>query len=310
MLTHRDAPELDLLTLYGSRAPSPCDLKPWRFRIVEGSEELGSADLHPTDQSSSAERMRSAASTRRGAALELVADAGHAPAQSEAAMREVILSCGAALLNMRLALRHFGRRDDVQLLPDPEDPSIVARIRAGRHAAETPRDRELFYAIERRHTVHGALGGTVTAALVEQCRTEAQIYGAWLHCISAPADRQSIGDLVFEAHVAATDADDLPACDDWHGTTLREAALVRGMVQQAPVLMLLGTYGDDPAHWVVAGEALEAVLLCAAAHGVFAAFANQPLRVPTLRPWVSAVAGHRGSPHVLFGLGHAGAAAH
>ncbi len=36
MQTHRDALELDLLTLYGRRAPSPCDVQPWRFRIVEG----------------------------------------------------------------------------------------------------------------------------------------------------------------------------------------------------------------------------------------------------------------------------------
>jgi hypothetical protein len=75
------------------------------------------------------------------------------------------------------------------------------------------------------------------------------------------------------------------------------------MVRHAPVLMLLGTYGDDAAHWIAAGEALEAVLLHAAAHETYAAYANQPLRLPKLRPWVTAVAGHRGSPHVLFGLG-------
>jgi hypothetical protein len=279
MLAHRDTHELDLLTLYGSRAPSPCGVQPWGF--------------HRTSNE-----------------LELLADAARAPAQGEAALREVIVSCGAALLNMRIALRHFGRRDDVQLLPEPRNPSIVARIRAGRPAAETPRDRELFYAIERRHTVHGMLAGSVTDTLVEQCRTEAQVYGAWLHCISTPTDRQAIADLVYEAHMAASDVDDLPACDDWHGSTSTESATVRRMVRQAPVLLLLGTYGDDAAHWIAAGEALEAVLLCAAAHETFAAFANQPLRVPTLRPWVTAVAGHRGSPHVLFGLGAPGAAAH
>jgi len=272
MQTHHSAPELDLLTLYGSRAPSPCNVRPWDFH-------------------------------RDGDELELVADAGRAPAQGEAALREVIVSCGAALLNMRIALRHFGRRDDVQLLPDPRNPSIVARIRAGRHAHETPRDREMFYAIDRRHTVHGSLGGTITDRLVDECRTEAQVYGAWLHPITSAADREAIADLVFEAHVGAADAGDFPACDDWHGTTLSEAATVRRMVRQAPVLVLLGTYGDDAAHWVAAGEALEAVLLHAAAHETFAAFANQPLRLPKLRPWVTAVAGHRGSPHVLFGLG-------
>lgn len=272
MQTHPSAPELDLLTLYGSRAPSPCDVRPWEFH-------------------------------RDGDELELLACAGRAPAQGEAALREVIVSCGAALLNMRIALRHFGRRDDVHLLPDPKDPSIVARIRAGRHAHETPRDREMFYAIERRHTVHGELAGTIPDRLVDLCRTEAQVYGAWLHLITAPADREAIADLIFEAHMAAADAMDAPACDDWHGTTLAEAATVRRMVRHAPVLMLLGTYGDDAAHWIAAGEALEAVLLHAAAHGTFAAFANQPLRSSKLRPWVTAVAGHRGSPHVLFGLG-------
>ena len=276
MQTHPNAPELDLLTLYGSRAPSPCNVRPWDFH-------------------------------REGDELELVADAGRAPAQGEAALREVILSCGAALLNMRIALRHFGRRDDVQLLPDPRNPSIVARIRAGRPAHETPRDREMFYAIERRRTIHGTLGGTVADALIAQCCTEAQVYGAWLHLITAPSDREAMADLIFEAHVHATNAGDSPACDDWHGTTLSEAATVRRMVRQAPVLMLLGTYGDDAAHWVAAGEALEAVLLCAAAHETYAAFANQPLRLPKLRPWVTAVAGHRGSPHVLFGLGHTAA---
>lgn len=272
MQTHLNAPELDLLTLYGSRAPSPCNVRPWEFH-------------------------------RDGDELELVADPGRAPAQGEAALREVILSCGAALLNMRVALRHFGRRDDVDLLPEPRKPSVIARIRAGRPVHESPRDREMFYAIERRHTIHGALGGTVTSALVTQCRIEAQVYGAWLHVITSATDREAIADLIFEAHVAAASAGDAPACDDWHGTTLTEASAVRRMVRHAPVLMLLGTYGDDAAHWIAAGEALEAILLHAAAHETYAAFANQPLRIPQLRPWVTAVAGHRGSPHVLFGLG-------
>lgn len=274
MQTHPSAPELDLLTLYGRRAPSPCNVRPWDFH-------------------------------RDGAALELVADAGRAPAQGEAALREVILSCGAALLNMRVALRHFGRRDDVELLPEPRNPSIVARIRAGRQVHETPRDREMFYAIERRHTIHGTLTGTITDRLIEQCQTEAQVYGAWLHVITSVVDREAMADVIFEAHVAAATAGDAPACDDWHGTSLSEAASVRRMVRHAPVLMLLGTYGDDAAHWVAAGEALEAVLLHAAARETYAAFANQPLRIPQLRPWVTAVAGHRGSPHVLFGLGTA-----
>ena len=37
MQNHPSAPELDLLTLYGSRAPSPCDVRPWGFHR-EGDE--------------------------------------------------------------------------------------------------------------------------------------------------------------------------------------------------------------------------------------------------------------------------------
>src|SRR5689334_8091394 len=42
--------------------------------------------------------------------------------------RELVLSCGAALYNLRLALRKLGVDSTVTLLPVPGDPRLLARV--------------------------------------------------------------------------------------------------------------------------------------------------------------------------------------
>ena len=42
--------------------------------------------------------------------------------------REMLISCGAALFNIRLALRYLGWVPETSLLPDPGRPMLVARI--------------------------------------------------------------------------------------------------------------------------------------------------------------------------------------
>ncbi|HEX9538097.1 MAG TPA: hypothetical protein VGA04_07980 [Streptosporangiaceae bacterium] len=41
--------------------------------------------------------------------------------------REMMISCGAALFNIRVALRYLGFVPRVRVLPDPDLPSLVAR---------------------------------------------------------------------------------------------------------------------------------------------------------------------------------------
>jgi hypothetical protein len=52
------------------------------------------------------------------------------------------------------------------------------------------------------------------------------------------------------------------------------------------VVCLLATGANEPADWVVAGQALQRVLLRAAASGVAAALHSQPLELPQLRDFI------------------------
>ena len=276
-------------------APSSCNAQPWAFRRANGG-------------------------------IEIVADPGHAPAGDEAGYRETVVSCGAALFNMRVALRHFGWHDVVLRGPDPRNPRLLARLVPGKHEPEMPRDRSLFYAIPRRHTVRtGFLRRPVPSSLIEQSREAANAHGAWLHAISDPNDRRAVADLVHQALMYPADVGGDAVCDSWPappdvipapaadlapppstvGRFAAAAAAARWMMDDAAVLLLLGTAHDDADEWLAAGEALEEVLLCAAVQDVSAAYANQPLRIPSLRPLVAGCAGCRGVPHVLFALGHA-----
>jgi hypothetical protein len=277
-------PELDLLPLYGELAPSPCNLRPWAFR-------------------------------RTGDALDIGPDHARAPAHGIAANREMVLSCGAALFNMRIALRHFGYRDRVTRVPHIASRWALARLQPGRQAHEESQDRQLFYAIPRRHTIRtGFVDRPLPRHLVDRLQQTAQMHGAWLRLVVLRPERHELSDLTFEAFVRSADETNEAACDQWTGGqfpsagSLLAASRAQALLSEAPILAILGTAGDDAADWLVAGEALEEILLQAAADDVFAGYVNQPLRVADLRRWVGVIAGG-GAPHVLFGLGHAPVAA-
>jgi len=72
----------------------------------------------------------------------------------------------------------------------------------------------------------------------------------------------------------------------------------------APTLAVLGTDGDRTEDWLVAGEALQHVLLVAAAHGVQAGFLNQPCQVAVLRPSLGELCEAAGHPQAVLRLGH------
>ena len=69
--------------------------------------------------------------------------------------RALVISCGAALFHLRVAMKHFGYEDGVEVLPDPGDPDLLARVRLGPSHEETEEGRALFEAIPRRHSNRG-----------------------------------------------------------------------------------------------------------------------------------------------------------
>src|SRR6516225_6305731 len=94
-------------------APSVNNTQPWRF--VVGPDQIG---LH--------------------------ADAGRRLEVADPDGREMMISCGAALFTARLALRSLGYVPEARVLPDPGDPTLVARLSWPGRAAATPFEHRLF----------------------------------------------------------------------------------------------------------------------------------------------------------------------
>ena len=57
----------------------------------------------------------------------------------------------AALFAMRMAMRHHGCVPEVELLPDPMDPTLMARIRIGGESAPEDDEERLFAALHHGH---------------------------------------------------------------------------------------------------------------------------------------------------------------
>ena len=51
--------------------------------------------------------------------------------------RAMYMSCGAALLNLRVAIEHFGYGCNVHVLPDRQDSSYVATVEVGDQVTPT-----------------------------------------------------------------------------------------------------------------------------------------------------------------------------
>jgi hypothetical protein len=84
-----------------------------------------------------------------------------------------------------------------------------------------------------------------------------------------------------------------------------EARRDRALALDAPLLVALATRSDTPRDWMAAGQALQLVLLVAAAHGISASFLNQPLQVPAIRARFRSALGVSGFPQLILRMGYA-----
>src|SRR5262245_52319893 len=64
--------------------------------------------------------------------------------------REMLISCGAALYTLRLAVRHLGRGPLVRIRSDPERPGLIADVEVGPPQPLTDEERRMYEQIKRR----------------------------------------------------------------------------------------------------------------------------------------------------------------
>lgn len=88
--------------------------------------------------------------------------------------REMVISCGAAVFTLWVAVRYLGCLPHARLFPDPARPTLVARVSWDEErTAPAEYEQELFAAVRTRHTHRGGFGpdplpaGTLTALRAE-----------------------------------------------------------------------------------------------------------------------------------------------
>ena len=87
-----------------------------------------------------------------GAGLDLFADRKRAVLSSDSTGREVLLSCGAVLDHLRVAMAAAGWDTTVERFPDSHDPDHVATLKFAPASGVTNAQRERADAILERHT--------------------------------------------------------------------------------------------------------------------------------------------------------------
>jgi hypothetical protein len=271
-------------------------------------------------------------------ALELRADSRRRLVQLDPEGREMLVSCGAALFGLRLAIRHLGYQPVTELLPSPAQPDLLARLRLGAAAAMTPDEQALLAAVRRRHTRRDGFAEPPPVGLLATLQSDAEAESATLVLVDRPRAYRRLATLVAAADRAQRRQPNLRAeLRTWTrpaGSRARDGVPARAYrARQGPsprdlvvrdfdlgrgwglldpadssqaATAVLTTVGDDRADWLRAGQALHRVLLRAASDWVFARLHTQPLEIASLRAAVRAQLALPGAPQMVlqFGRSH------
>jgi len=287
-------------------APSVHNTQPWRF-VIRGNE------------------------------LDIYADWTRKLRVLDPTGRQLLISCGCALFNARVALAAAGYRTRVERFPDPLDRDLVARIVAeGPGGALPPGEYDPVIELRqtnRRRFADEPVPGDVVDALLVAARAEgAELFPitrledrVTAASLSQQADREQNADPAYRAelrawttgdsarrdgvpaltvpHVDGSANDDLPIRDfDTRGDGWLPVE-TRSSVEQC--LLLLGTATDDPTAWLRSGEALEHVLLEVTRRGYAASPLTQVVEIPRTRSALRSELQLYLVPHVLLRVGRA-----
>ncbi|WP_239679131.1 Acg family FMN-binding oxidoreductase [Natronosporangium hydrolyticum] len=286
------------------RAPSMHNSQPWRFRLGHDY-------------------------------IELRADPGRRSPATDPTGWAVRLAGGAALLNLRLAVAVAGVRPAVRLLPEPAEPELLAVVTLGAAGPPSPAEQRLAAAIWRRRSHReGFWPDSVPAEARSRLTAAAQHEGGWLELLigtgpanavaqlSQAADELLVRQPDYRAEFAAWGRP--PGSEAADGVPVRPAppeaqpqdyfparpyAGGAGGTAPAdpgsqPLVAVLGTVGDTAGDQLVAGQALQRVLLTATDAQLVAALVSQPIEVPGIQEQLRLALGSSGTPQMLLRLGY------
>jgi hypothetical protein len=231
------------------------------------------------------------------------------------AARSLYVSCGAALFNARLAIRATGREPAVRLLPHPEYSfEVLALIETSPGSPPTDAERGLHDAIWNRHTNRGPyteepIPKEILVRLQEAAVSEhAELHlpdraeatdiltaaaNAGRELAADPEHQEELKRWIATGRACGIPAAALPSRPDRPTAPIRAAdwLAAAGPVdrrrperyERFPHIAVLTTATDEPEDWLIAGQALENVLLTATSCGLSASFLNQPIELRDMR---------------------------
>jgi hypothetical protein len=298
------------LLRYVILAPSTFNTQPWKFRVTsEGIEIFGDYSR----------RMP-------------IADPGN---------RELLISIGAAVMNLRVAAAHHGFACFVtyNYSGSSEEPLAFARLIPHMPSDAVGRRRaQLWPRIPQRHTDRNAfLGSRIPAAVVhriQQCAVSSDasvavsVDGSLNERIAglvARGDQIVFDDLLYRKNIADwlrggthESKDGVPGMffgfdhrltgvPQWLTPAVdagkARAAHDRNLCLDAPGLIVVCSDENVPA-WLAAGELLEEVLLTLTAEGVHHSYLNVPVHLPELRAEVKQLLSVEDWPQLLLRIGY------
>lgn len=262
----------------------------------------------------------------RGREIEVWADRDRQLSILDAAGRQMFISVGAAIFNIRLAMLAHGRIPVLRLLPEPGRHELAAQIQAGPTTAPSPTATVLAAAIPRRHTNrHPFRPAAVPWPVLDDLIGAAAVEGARL-TVADPIVRDAILSLTwtadevlgrnaaYRAELAAWAGggperrDGIPAYaypprDTTGRLPLRDfgPSPEAGAFERRPKIVRLTTHDDMPYDWLRARQALQRVLLTATTRRLAASPVNQALEVAELRRLVSG----QGYAQMVLRIGYA-----
>lgn len=300
---------------YAILAPSSHNTQPWHF-VVNGNELLVCAD-----------RTRSLPNI-------------------DPFDRELIISCGAALFNLRVALAYFKIPVEIATFPYNAEPDVVARVTFPDSGPAFKDLADLFDAITKRATNRGPfIAEDVPEAVVGRLKSAAEAEGVDVAVVRGPTARARVAALIAEGDQRQFDDprfrrelaswihpsrsnDGMPALSQGLSAltdfTTRIAAMtirtfdVGGGVAAAheqlargsPLLVALATPMDNNEAWLTAGLGLQRLLLVATKEGYSASFLNQPIEISELRSRLASDLQMTGYPQLLLRVGRGSASPH
>lgn len=285
------------------QAPSVLNTQPWSFWVrADDRIELRAKIGQPGDRHS-----------------------GRWLTQTDPDARELAISCGAAVFNLRMALSVSGHDVVTWLLPDPHgDPTLLASVEVtpGRVKRPTDVEQELYDAIPRRHTYRWPFSGpAVPANILTKLTSAAAMEHGWLGVLfplqvtswlqdAAEAERELTYDKLYVEELrrwtsmagpglgvpkSAYGPQPMPMNPPVRDFNLDpDDGRPVELFESHPQLLALATDDDRPLDWLQAGQALQRALLTATHYGVAASFLTQSLELAD--QWIDQKRGKRGWP--------------